>query len=108
VSGGGAYAQAVAAQRVKLADPAATPAARVLETMRERGQSFVAFALAQSEAHAAHFRARPPTADALEVARALAERSLREQAELERRDAPESFDDFVNDYRGYTLDRFSV
>jgi glutamate--cysteine ligase len=108
VSGGGGYAQAVAAQRVKLADPAATPAARVLETMRERGQSFVAFALAQSEAHAAHFRARPPTADALEVARALAERSLREQAELERRDAPESFDDFVNDYRGYTLDRFSV
>jgi glutamate--cysteine ligase len=108
LAGGDAYASAVAEQRVKLRDPDATPAARVLRTMRERGQSFLRFGLAQSEAHAAYFRARPPAADALEAAQELAERSLREQAELERRDAPDSFDDFVNDYRGYTLDRFSV
>ncbi len=108
IEGGDAYVRAVAPQRAKLADPDATPAARVLRTMRERGQSFLAFALAQSEAHAAHFRARPPEADALQAARALAERSLLEQAELERRDAPGSFDEFVNDYRRYTLDRFSV
>lgn len=103
-----AYARAVAAQRAKLADPDATPSARVLRTMRERGQSFLEFGLAQSEAHAAYFRAQPPSADALSAARELAERSLAEQAELEQRDAPGSFDEFVNDYRGYTLDRFSV
>ncbi|RDU98587.1 glutamate--cysteine ligase [Trinickia dinghuensis] len=108
VKGGDAHVHAVAAQRAKLADPDATPAARVLRTMRERGQSFLAFGLAQSEAHAAYFRGQPPKADVLEAARLLAERSLAEQVELERRDAPGSFDDFVNDYRGYTLDRFSV
>lgn len=108
LEGGDAYLRAVAAQRAKLADPDATPAARVLRAMRERGQSFIAFGLAQSEAHAAYFRARPPQADALLAAQALAERSLDEQAELERRDAPDSFDEFVNDYRSYTLDRFSV
>ena len=106
--GGDAHMRAVAAQRVKLADPEATPSARVLRTMRERGQSFLAFGLAQSEAHAAYFRARPLDAQALQDARALAEKSLSEQAQLERRDAPGSFDDFVNDYRSYTLERFSV
>ncbi len=107
-NGGDAYVRTVAAQRAKLADPEATPSARVLRTMRERGQSFLAFGLAQSEAHAAYFRAQPLDADALLAARALAERSLAEQAEIERQDAPDSFDEFVNDYRGYTLDRFSV
>ena len=108
VGGGDAYVRAVAAQRTKLADPEATPSARVLRTMRERGQSFLAFGLAQSTAHAEHFRARPLDADTLLAARALAERSLAEQAELEQRDAPGSFDEFVNDYRSYSLDRFSV
>jgi glutamate--cysteine ligase len=76
--------------------------------MRERGQSFLAFGLAQSEAHAAYFRARPLDPQALNAAHALAQQSLQEQAELERRDATASFDDFVNEYRGYTLERFSV
>lgn len=102
------HVRAVAAQRAKLVDPDATPSARVLRTMRERGQSFLEFALAQSEAHAAYFRARPLEHDALRAARALAEQSLGEQAELERRDATIAFDDFVDDYRSYTLERFSV
>lgn len=108
VRGGDAHVRAVAAQRVKLADPDATPSAHVLRTMRERGQSFLAFGLAQSEAHAAYFKARPLDAQALVAAQAQAEQSLAEQVELERRDAPASFDDFVNDYRSYTLERFSV
>ncbi|HTH74786.1 MAG TPA: glutamate--cysteine ligase [Trinickia sp.] len=108
VRGGDAHVRAVAAQRAKLADPDATPSAHVLRTMRERGQSFLEFGLAQSEAHAAHFKARPLDAQALVAARAQAEQSLAEQVELERRDAPASFDDFVNDYRSYTLERFSV
>jgi glutamate--cysteine ligase len=79
----------------------------VLRTMRENGQSFLAFGLAQSEAHAAHFRANPPSADTLRAERALAEKSLAEQAELEAKEAG-SFDAFVAAYRAYTLNRFSV
>ncbi|CAN7546951.1 glutamate--cysteine ligase [Trinickia sp. LjRoot230] len=108
VSGGDAHVRALAAQRAKLADPEATPSARVLRTMRERGQSFFAFGLAQSEAHAAYFRARPLDAATARAADELAARSLAQQAELERDEAPDSFDAFVAAYRGYTLERFSV
>ena len=54
----------VAVQRAKLADASLTPSARVLQTMRDKQQSFLAFGLEQSEAHAAYFRARPLDADA--------------------------------------------
>jgi glutamate--cysteine ligase len=102
------HLRAVAAQRVKLADPETTPSARVLRTMRERGQSFVAFGLAQSEAHAAYFRAHPLDAEEAQEAAALAAASLEEQALLEDRDAPDSFDAFITAFRSYTLERFSV
>ncbi|HEV3106079.1 MAG TPA: glutamate--cysteine ligase, partial [Trinickia sp.] len=106
--GGDAHQRAVAAQRAKLADPESTPSARVLHTMRERGQSFLEFGLAQSEAHAAYFRARPLDANAVKEAAGLATRSIEEQARLECSDAPDSFDEFVAAYRAYTLERFSV
>jgi len=80
----------------------------VLAAMRERKQDFLAFGLAQSRAHAAYFRARPPAADEARAATEFAERSLQEQAALERDTDPDSFDAFVNDYRSYTLERFSV
>ncbi|RKP45492.1 glutamate--cysteine ligase [Trinickia fusca] len=108
LTGGDAHARAVAAQRAKLADPALTPSARVLETMRERGQSFLAFGLAQSEAHAAYFRGRPLAPADVQAAAALAAQSLDEQARLEHSEQPGSFDAFVADYRAYTLERFSV
>jgi glutamate--cysteine ligase len=108
LAGGDAQVRAVAAQRAKLADPETTPSARVLRAMRERGQGFLAFGLAQSEAHAAHFRARPLDAASAQAAATSAARSLEEQAALERRDAGSSFDAFVADFRGYTLERFSV
>ena len=107
IRGGDEHARAIAAQREKLADPERTPSARVLRTMRENGQSFLAFALAQSEAHAAHFRAHPPSAETLHAEQALAAKSLAEQAELEAKEAG-SFDAFVAAYRAYTLNRFSV
>lgn len=108
LSGGNAHVRAVAAQRAKLADPETTPSARVLRTLRERGQTFAEFGLAQSQAHAEYFRARPLDAESARQAAAAADRSLEEQAALERRDAPDSFDDFVHAFRGYTLERFSV
>jgi glutamate--cysteine ligase len=108
LAGGDAYARAVAAQRVKLRDPDATPSARVLRTMRERGQGFLAFGVEQSKAHADYYRARPLDAQSAEQAASCAAQSLEEQAALERRDAPDSFDAFVAAYRGFTPERFVI
>ncbi|AIO65040.1 glutamate--cysteine ligase [Burkholderia oklahomensis] len=107
IRGGDAHVRAIAAQRAKLDDPERTPSARVLRAMRANGQSFIEFARAQSEAHAAYFRSRPLDETATRDAQALAERSLVEQTELEGKNAG-SFDAFVAAYRAYTLNRFSV
>ncbi|ADG17205.1 glutamate--cysteine ligase [Paraburkholderia atlantica] len=107
LKGGDEHARAVAAQRAKLADVSLTPSARVLQTMRDQQQSFLAFGLAQSEAHAAYFRARPLDAEQSKAFAALAVQSLDEQAKLEREEVG-SFDAFVAAYRAYTLNRFSV
>ncbi|AOK28246.1 MULTISPECIES: glutamate--cysteine ligase [Burkholderia] len=107
IRGDDAHARAIAAQRAKLDNPELTPSARVLRTMRERGQSFIEFARVQSEAHASYFRARPLDDEAMQQAQRLAQRSLDEQTELEGKNAG-SFDAFVAAYRAYTLNRFSV
>jgi glutamate--cysteine ligase len=107
LKGGDEHARSVAVQRAKLADVSLTPSARVLQTMREQQQSFLAFGLAQSEAHAAYFRARPLDAAQSKVFADLAVQSLDEQAKLEREEVG-SFDAFVAAYRAYTLNRFSV
>ncbi|MFM0288992.1 glutamate--cysteine ligase [Paraburkholderia megapolitana] len=101
------HASAVATQRAKLADVSLTPSARVLQTMREREQSFLAFGLAQSEAHAAWFHSRPLDAAKEKEMTELAAQSLAEQATLEREEVG-SFDAFIAAYRAYTLNRFSV
>jgi glutamate--cysteine ligase len=107
LKGGDEHARAVAAQRAKLADVSLTPSARVLQTMHDRQQSFLAFGLAQSEAHAAYFRSRPLDAAQSKAFADLAVQSLDEQAKLEREEVG-SFDAFVAAYRAYTLNRFSV
>jgi glutamate--cysteine ligase len=107
LKGGDEHARAVATQRAKLADVSLTPSARVLQTMRDQQQSFLAFGLAQSEAHAAYFRARPLDAAQSRAFADLAVKSLDEQAKLEREEVG-SFDAFVAAYRAYTLNRFSV
>lgn len=104
VQGTGEHARAVAAQRVKLADASLTPSARVLQAMRERKQTFLQFARAQSEHHAAHFLSRPLDSTATAYFDALARESLDEQAKLEHEDAG-SFDEFVTAYSTYSLDR---
>ena len=105
--GDDAHARAVAAQRAKLADASLTPSARLLQDMRDRQQGFLAFNLAQSEAHAAYFRARPLEVTKEKAFADLAAQSLAEQTKLEREEVG-SFDAFVAAYRAYTLNRFSV
>ena len=94
IHGGDSYARCVAAQRAKLADASLTPSARVLQTMRQKQQSFIEFGLDQSAAHARHFRARPLDADQIREFSRLAAQSLTEQRRLELEKAG-SFDAFI-------------
>ncbi|MGH8354120.1 MAG: glutamate--cysteine ligase [Pseudomonas sp.] len=99
---GTAHAEALAAQRAKLEDPALTPSAQVLAQLRERGESFSQFALRQSRAHADYFRSQPlSTADQARFEE-LARTSLAEQAELERTQVGD-FDTFVGAYQASIL-----
>ena len=97
-----AHGDTLRAQAAKLADPSLTPSAKVLVALREHGNSFAAFGLAQSEQHAAYFRSTAPaTADAAALD-AMAVASLAEQAAMEA--APHiDFDDYVSAYRNSNL-----
>jgi len=107
IRGDDSHARSVAVQRAKLADPSLTPSARVLQIMRDKQQGFLEFGLAQSKAHAEHFKSRPLDAAQQQEFAELAAKSLAEQQKLEREEVG-SFDAFVAAYRAYTLNRFSV
>ena len=100
--GGQEHAEALAAQRAKVANPELTPSARVLAEMRERGESFSQFALRQSRQHADYFRSRPLDTEDHDRFEAMARQSLDEQARLEAE--PEvDFDTFVAAYQASIL-----
>jgi glutamate--cysteine ligase len=101
------HMRALATQRARLADVSLTPSARVLQTMRDKNQSFDAFALELSQAHATTFLNRPLSADEATDFAAQAAKSLNDQANIERNEHG-SFDAFVAAYRAYTLNRISV
>jgi len=100
--GDSAHADTLAVQAAKLADAGLTPSARVLDALRANGRSFAAFGLAQSQQHAAYFRAHPPTAEEAAYFQQLAAKSLEEQATMERTQTG-SFDDYVEAYRSSNL-----
>ena len=97
----GVHAASMAAQAAKIADPALTPSARVLDEISKLGSS-AAFGLRQSELHAAYFRESPlmPAEEAMFDEMAAA--SLAEQAAIEMTQTG-SFDDFVGAYNTSTL-----
>ncbi|MCQ4346470.1 glutamate--cysteine ligase [Pseudomonas stutzeri] len=91
------HRQALASQRVKLEDARLTPSARVLQSLREDNLGFHAFALRQSERHAAWFRGRPLERAQLAAFEQAARASLDAQTELEARQQG-SFEEFVERY----------
>lgn len=95
--GGDLHRQALASQRAKLEDARLTPSARVLQSLREDRLSFHAFALRQSERHAAWFRGRPLEAASSAAFEQSAHASLAAQSKLER-EQQGSFDEFVERY----------
>jgi glutamate--cysteine ligase len=94
-----AYTESLAAQRAKLADSALTPSAKVLDAIVAHDNSFFRFALAQSQAHQAHFAALPLDQTTLATYQAEAARSLTDQAAIEAADEMD-FDSFVASYLG--------
>ncbi|MBC7499830.1 MAG: glutamate--cysteine ligase [Herminiimonas sp.] len=95
------HAASLAAQRAKLLSAELTPSARVLATLRANGGSFTEFALRQSQAHAADFRARPPTPQEVDHFNELARVSVAEQTQLEATQTGD-FDAFITQYRAHT------
>lgn len=83
-----AYAEALAEARKRLADPDATPSARVLHAMARNHQNeFVRFALVESTLHKAALKTLELPREARERFARLADASLMEQREIEQADA---------------------
>jgi glutamate--cysteine ligase len=101
-SGGDEHRQSLQLQRDKVADPDSTPSARVLRELRERQESFSAFALRLSRQHDAYFRSQPLSTEEQARFERLAARSLADQAELERTQVGD-FDTFVGAYQASIL-----
>jgi glutamate--cysteine ligase len=97
----GAHIESLEVQKAKVANPALTPSARVLDEVRALG-SFARFGLRQSELHAQTLRAEPLMPAEIAVFEEQAQVSLAEQAEIERQNTG-SFDDFVAAYNSSTL-----
>jgi glutamate--cysteine ligase len=94
------HTRALEALRPRLADPSLTPSARVLQAMRDNGQSFDEFALALSTRHADNFRQRPLAPEQEREMAMLAAQSLADQQNVEHGDT-EPFDVFVAAYQDY-------
>ncbi len=93
-SGDGGHTAALALQRAKVRAPEATPSARLLAALRDGGQEFHDWTLAQSQAHWAALQARGLPADTLTAYDEAARDSLAQQTALEAANT-ESFEDYV-------------
>ena len=95
------YAATLTEQQESLADPDRTPSARILAQMRASGENFFRYARRLSEQHRRLFEERPLARERVLFFTAMAERSLREQGELEAADEL-SFDEFLQRYFAQT------
>ena len=97
-AGTAAHAAALAAQAAKVEDVRLTPSAQVLEAMKACGNSFAAFGMQQSLAHAAHLRAHPLGAEEQARMEESVRDSIAARQRLEDRQTGD-FDAFVEAYR---------
>lgn len=97
VYGGGDFTHSVSLQREKLKDPEATPSARVVREMRERNETYFAFAMRYAQQSAKYFSDYDAPVEAMsELARMSAD-SISEQERLEA-DNAESFEHYLARY----------
>lgn len=91
------YSRGLARQKAVVADPEATPAARMLAEMRANGESFRDYALRLSHGHAARWRRNSLDVLKAEEFRRAAEASWEAQRRIEAADTL-SFDEFLERY----------
>lgn len=96
-AGGRRYRDALHHQVEALRAPDTLPSARVLASLRERGQQFHGHIIELSQRHAEQLRARPPSADVADRFAGLAASSLEEQRALEAADTL-PFDEYLARY----------
>ena len=97
VNGDDAHDFALDCQRKKLADPALTPSARILEQMRNQSIPFFRFAMNASLAHSGYYADHPLRDARLAEFEALALESIAEQKAMEEADT-ETFEEFLEHY----------
>ncbi|MGI9250667.1 MAG: glutamate--cysteine ligase [Pseudohongiellaceae bacterium] len=86
IHGGQAYSKALAQQQAKLADPALTPSARILQEMRDDKLSFFQFAMRHSQRSSDQFLNNKLAPDAQAMLQQAATDSLAKQAAVEAAD----------------------
>lgn len=91
------YNQALAEQRLLIANPDLTPSARILAKMRETKKPFALFAETLSREHAEHFNAQKLNTSETTKFEQMAYDSHAKQREIEAHDTL-SFDDFLKKY----------
>lgn len=96
------YTSSLARQRLKVADPAQTPSARMLDEMAERREGFYEFARRLSIQHQNHFRNLTLSAAREAELDAEAQASLARQRELEAADDC-GFDEYLRRYFAQSL-----
>jgi len=91
------YSQGLARQLEVAANPDSAPSARLLDTLRETGESFFDFAMRKSLEHQTYFLSRPLERRMAREFEQTAARSLREQNAMEASDDL-SFDEYLESY----------
>ncbi len=97
VSPQGGHMAALEQQRRKVDDVSATPSARLMQALRDSGQTFHDFTLANSRTHAQTLLQQPLPAELAARFRAASAESLEAQRQLES-DTRTSFEDYVDAY----------
>lgn len=95
--GGNDYQRVCQQQRQKLADPALTPSAKILEDMKTQQQPFFRFAMDLADQHSQQFRERPLNEKDQAFFQQQTEQSRQLQADIEAADQL-NFDQYLAQY----------
>jgi len=91
------YSATVAAMSDRLKDSSLTPAAILLDEMKQNNETYYRLAMRKAQEHREHFRGKVLETQIADEYRRLAEESTRKQQEIEAADSL-SFDDFLASY----------
>jgi len=97
IHGGGDYSASVTAQTDKVSDSDLTPSGRILKDMQEGGLSFFEFSMLQSARHRDHLQNNGLSEATKRMMTETAEKSLREQVEIENGDTI-GFDEYLKNW----------